>query len=330
MRSLFTTTALIAVSLVGTAPDVSAAGRGPQACGEKRGKLVSVAVKDLAKCMATKTGQDRKTCETRAQEKLERSWARQDLRYECASEEPGLGKRAGMVLRDLVDRFWEDSSWGLPEDIPTVVGVVNKVVFFAPFCDFSPWDHEDAAAYDQAVAEKRCFPDPQKERTASWYSGLYRNTEFTGQLELNFRWAGLACQRLAIDAGLPLADRVDYDVWISNAYNGPATRFEHSEVPYVLPSGVRVADDWDDLTDWEIRHPIDEDAFGGKVGKRNVLTGTDPEGAPSGLHANNWSFGGFVHTWGSTSNTVERWTSNSTNDADGPDYIGDGVYCFQQ
>ena len=337
MKSLITTIALITVSLVGTAPDVSAGGRGPEACGEKRGKLVSVAVKDLAKCMATKFGPDRGICEERAQEKLDRSWTRQDSRYDCSNEEPGLGKRAGSVLRDLMGGFWDEPSWGLPEENPPIVGVFNKVVFFAPFCDFGPRDHDTEASYNEAVAGKGCFPDLQKEHQASDHLGLYRSSAHTGKRELNFRQAGLACQRIAINADLPRADRVDYDVWVSNEYIGPDNRFERSEVPYVLPSGVVVAKDWDDLTDQEIRHPIDEDALGRNVGKKDVLTGTDPEGVPTLFHANNWSFSGWFHTLGSTSHTVQKWTSNGTNDQyyDDPSGVdpmdlGDGVYCFQQ
>lgn len=334
MKRLYTFIALIGVSLGVCVADAYAADRGPRACGEKRGKIISVAVKDLAKCMATSFGEKRYECEQRAQEKLVRTWRRHDLRYDCGTEALDLAVHAGVALKNLLDGFWQEPAWGLTKDVPPVVGAFNKVVFFAPFCEFGPEDFDSERSYNEAVRDKACFPDPVKEYKADGYfGGLYTTSSHTGQRELAFWRAGSLCQQIAIEADLPLAERNKYDVWLSNEYNGPATRFERSDVPYVLPSGMRVADDWDDLTDLEIRYTIDEDAFGNAMPGKLVMTGTNPDGTPSGLHADNWKFRGSIHTRGSTSNTVIKWTSHNAltvQIADSPENIGHGVYCFQQ
>lgn len=65
------------------------------------------------------------------------------------------------------------------------------------------------------------------------------------------------CQKLAEKAGL--VGR--YRAWLSDAEASPATRFDKSELPYILPAsplgvGVVVAADWLDLVDGSLQHAI--------------------------------------------------------------------------
>jgi len=53
------------------------------------------------------------------------------------------------------------------------------------------------------------------------------------------------CQSLAGAAGFD--NHTGFKAFISDANFNPAAHFVHSTVPYVLPNGTRVADDWDDL-----------------------------------------------------------------------------------
>jgi len=65
------------------------------------------------------------------------------------------------------------------------------------------------------------------------------------------------CQKFAAKAGL--IGR--YRAWLSDAAASPATRFDKSELPYILPPsqvgvGVVVAEDWLDLVDGSLQHAI--------------------------------------------------------------------------
>lgn len=45
--------------------------------------------------------------------------------------------------------------------------------------------------------------------------------------------------------------------WLSNIEGSPATRMTHADVPYVLPNGVKIADNWADLVDGDLDAAID-------------------------------------------------------------------------
>ena len=58
--------------------------------------------------------------------------------------------------------------------------------------------------------------------------------------------------------------------------------FTRSDAPFVMTSGVRVADDWADLTDGTINNPIVIDEQGNQPnGVPMVWTGTEPSGQPA-------------------------------------------------
>jgi cysteine-rich repeat protein len=75
---------------------------------------------------------------------------------------------------------------------------------------------------------------------------------YTGDLG-GLAGADLECQTLADKAGLTGT----YFAWLSDGLTTPAQRFVKSSVPYVLPDGLQVAKNWQDLTDGTLQHAID-------------------------------------------------------------------------
>ena len=142
------------------------------------------------------------------------------------------------------------------------------------------------------------------------------------------------CAQEAAAAGLPGL----YYAWLSEADAGPRDRFSRSTVPYTLPDGTTLADDWAGLVGAGPAAPIDMTAAGGKVAGKDddrVWTGTDRDGRAS--------------SYNNASNFCSGWSRNSINDsvvvgllrkrAKAGDWTlgdlvpctGDGwVYCVQQ
>ena len=75
---------------------------------------------------------------------------------------------------------------------------------------------------------------------------------YTGKLG-GLAGADAQCQMLAEDAGLPGI----FLAWLSDGAVTPATRFVQSTVPYVLTTGIPIAQNWKDLTDNTLVHAID-------------------------------------------------------------------------
>jgi len=69
-----------------------------------------------------------------------------------------------------------------------------------------------------------------------------------------------------------------YLAWLSDGTDSPDTRFAKSSHPYLLPDGTRIAEDFADLTDGSILHPINIDSTGKTLGKQRFWTGTNPDG----------------------------------------------------
>ena len=75
---------------------------------------------------------------------------------------------------------------------------------------------------------------------------------YTGKLG-GLAGADAQCQMLAENAGLPGV----FMAWLSDGAVTPASRFVHSTVPYVLTTGIPVAQNWKDLIDNTIIHAVD-------------------------------------------------------------------------
>jgi cysteine-rich repeat protein len=75
---------------------------------------------------------------------------------------------------------------------------------------------------------------------------------YTGKLG-GLAGADAQCQMLANTAKLPGV----FLAWLSDGATTPASRFVKSAVPYVLTTGIPVAQNWKDLTDGTLNHAID-------------------------------------------------------------------------
>ncbi len=69
-----------------------------------------------------------------------------------------------------------------------------------------------------------------------------------------------------------------YLAWLSDGTDSPDTRFTKSSHPYLLPDGAKIAEDFADLTDGSILHPINIDPTGKPFGKQLFWAGTNPDG----------------------------------------------------
>ncbi|MFV8751372.1 DUF4215 domain-containing protein [Nannocystaceae bacterium ST9] len=147
--------------------------------------------------------------------------------------------------------------------------------------------------------------------------------------------ADAICNMRAQAAGLPGT----YVAWLSTSRGTPASRFVHSTVPYLTTLGIKVADDWADLTDGTLDAPIQTTELMGPspVGTnvcivnnnpntRTALTGTFSNGT---LNANNCSDFtsdvGMVAVGVSTSST-SRWSNCANLDCANTS----ALYCFQE
>ena len=89
--------------------------------------------------------------------------------------------------------------------------------------------------------------------------------------------ADLKCQGLAMKAGFDNA--LAFKAYISDGSSSPASdKFTHSTIPYVLPSGIRVADNWPDLILNSPNPGITLTDKGVTLDELKVWTGTTPSG----------------------------------------------------
>ena len=124
-----------------------------------------------------------------------------------------------------------------------------------------------------------------------------------------------------------------WKAWLSDAKNSPATRFIHSNNPYVLLNNKKIADSWQDLTDGTLSNSIN--VTENKTGfTTNAITNTRPNGktrsAPQSTvgPCQNWtssSYGNFVT--GDSASKDQRWTETWTMNCDNENLH---LYCFEQ
>jgi hypothetical protein len=96
------------------------------------------------------------------------------------------------------------------------------------------------------------------------------------------------CQDLAKNAGFD--NHTMFKAFISDAYFNPAAHFVHNTIPYVLPNGTRVADNWDDLVLEGPNPGITLTETGVTLPMSRVWTGTYPDGTKfPDLACANWT-----------------------------------------
>ena len=104
-----------------------------------------------------------------------------------------------------------------------------------------------------------------------------------------------------------------YLAWLSDGVESPASRFEKSPLPYVLPDGTEVARSYDDLIDGTLDHPLNVDSTGTNLGILGFWTGTlnDGTSASSIVICQGWGLEQIGKTTGMVgrTNATENWSS---------------------
>lgn len=117
--------------------------------------------------------------------------------------------------------------------------------------------------------------------------------------------ADALCQGLA--AGALLSGT--FKAWLSDSATSAASRLTHAVVPYVLPDGTVVADNWADLTDGSLAHPIDQDEEGLDIDplfdNTQVWTATEADGSAGAA--------GNCESWTSADDTEEGGIGDATS-----------------
>ena len=121
-----------------------------------------------------------------------------------------------------------------------------------------------------------------------------------------------------------------YRAWLSDtAGRSPVADFVQGDEPFVMVSGVRVADHWADLADGTINNPIAVDELGEQPATdTGVWTGTDVGGVPAAGAATcgDWRSTAGAGQVGDLGQIGPRWTADGTRGCDEPGRL----YCVQQ
>lgn len=136
--------------------------------------------------------------------------------------------------------------------------------------------------------------------------------------------ADLRCQNLA-DA-VPLGGT--FKAWLSDGTTSAASRLNQFASYYVLVNGVRVANNWADLTDGNLMARINITESGATVAG-SVWTNTTRTGAINNTrHCTNWTVGTSAQpgSEGTTGNADYSWTDETYNNCN----FSRRLYCFEQ
>ena len=127
------------------------------------------------------------------------------------------------------------------------------------------------------------------------YAGQHEKTVFVTSVSFNGNLGGLTgaddkCQAQA-DGPASIVPSGTYLAWLSDGTDSPDTRFTKSSHPYILPGGTKIAQDYVDLTDGSLLHPINVEPTGRRLGLEYIWTGTNSDGttAPVHLTCNRWT-----------------------------------------
>lgn len=153
--------------------------------------------------------------------------------------------------------------------------------------------------------------------------------------------ADAKCQELADNAGLG----GEFVAWLGSSQGHPAERLVQHQVRYLLVDGTLVAENWWDLTDSMLRHPIDLTEMGtaptgdtldcNELEDTAVWTGTDANGEDFGIDwaCSDWSGTGERVGVGSYDRIGRGWTDACRIQAPGGDPCAGQsahLYCFEK
>ena len=125
-----------------------------------------------------------------------------------------------------------------------------------------------------------------------------------------------------------------YMAWLSDGADSPDTRFTKSSHPYILPDGAKIAEDYSDLTDGSILHPLDMEPTGNRIiGLGKFWTGTmaDGKSATHSVTCAGWKADPLIYhkgMHGQTNLTTSSWSNYYANNSCRNRYSR--LLCFQQ
>jgi len=187
-------------------------------------------------------------------------------------------------------------------------GCLNDLDCISGFCDLETLLCEDIRPSDT----KRVFVTEQ-----TWQGDL-------GGLE----GADIKCMNASVKAGL----NGEWKAWLSDSAQSALERLIHSSDPYILLDGTIVADNWDDLVDGTLDHPIDLTENLENVKSTETIyvwTGTVVSGEPYILNCDNWTSNSpnLPHGLrGNSLSVVASWTHQSHPRCSPNNHL----YCFEQ
>lgn len=140
--------------------------------------------------------------------------------------------------------------------------------------------------------------------------------------------ADAICQQRAIAGGLSGT----YKAWLSGGGVAAKNRITQSTIPYALPNGTKVADNFADLTDGTLDAAIAVTELGTTI-FAYVYTGTTATGDASSNDCLGWTStaitgGGSYFMQGYTSFADGLWTNSGS--VNGCGVVMNHLYCFEQ
>lgn len=222
------------------------------------------------------------------------SWKNQDeTDVDCGGICVRQGKKCGLYKKCLVKSDC-GTSYGYPLDC------INHVCFYSP--------DEDGQPVGNIV--------------------FVTSDTYNGNLD-GLTGADAKCRMLATAAGLTGT----YKAWLSDSTTSAASRLTHSNMPYSLTTGVKVADNWNDLTDGSLDNVITTTEKKQGISPQSSLvawTNTKKDGSIDSIAWNcgNWRASSQLSygRYGAITKTDITWTEWNSKTCSIPARL----YCFSQ
>lgn len=191
------------------------------------------------------------------------------------------------------------------EEKSDAYGGCTESCMFGPHCG-------DKIVQDEEECDDGLEPDPAKCSVDCTVDRaiFVTSVTYTGDLG-GSDGADAKCKVLAANAQLPRSET--FRAWLSAGGESPAGWVSDQDLTkaYRLPSGLKVADDWTQLTSGLLGAKIDQTETGKTLGMSGfVWTGTKPNGTAGPISCDGWQNGTFVASGGIglTGETSGAWT----------------------